>query len=239
MCPRADIMKYMFRLLFVLTCCCFLHVHSYAQHDTIPPPKILDSLSTDTVKPKAPDAKDSVIVTKLKDTVAVKKRSPARTAALFSAILPGAGQAYNRKYWKMPLVYGALAIPIYTFTDNLKWFQRTRYAFNVLYNKDTNNYKNVYPQLKPFVQAGDLSGLKNYRGEFRKNVDYSVLAFLLLWGLNVVDAAVDGHMKDFNVSDDLSIQLNPGFSPTANTAGLSIIMKIGKRPGTKHFYATR
>ncbi len=123
MCPRADIMKYMFRLLFVLTCCCFLHVHSYAQHDTIPPPKIIDSLSTDTVKPKAPDAKDSVIVTKLKDTVAVKKRSPARTAALFSAILPGAGQAYNRKYWKMPLVYGALAISICTFTDNLKWFQ--------------------------------------------------------------------------------------------------------------------
>lgn len=238
MCPRADIMEYMYRLFLVITCCIFFSVHSYAQQDTIPSPKIIDSLSVDTAKPKAPVTKDSVIITKVKDTVS-KKSSPARRAALLSAVLPGAGQAYNRKYWKMPLVYGALAIPIYTFTDNLKWFQRTRFAFNVLYTKDTNNYKNVYPQLKPFVEAGDLSGLKNYRAEFRKNVDYSVLAFLLLWGLNVVDAAVDGHMKDFNVSDDLSIQLNPGFSPTANTAGLSIIMKIGKRPGPKHFYATR
>jgi hypothetical protein len=243
MCPRADIMEYMYRLFFVITCCIFFSAHSYAQQDTIPLPKIIDSLAVDTAKPKIPAVKDSVVITKVKDTVS-KKRSPARTAALLSAVLPGAGQAYNRKYWKMPLVYGALAIPIYTFTDNLKWFKRTRYAFNTLYAMthapyDSSGYAGVYPQLKPFVNAGDASGLKNYRAEFRKNVDYSVLAFLLLWGLNVVDAAVDGHLKDFNVSDDLSIQLNPGFSPAANTAGLSIIMKIGKRPGPKHLYATR
>jgi len=128
----------------------------------------------------------------------------------------------------MPIVYGALAIPVYTFTDNLKWFQRTRYAYNVLARKDTGNYKNVYAPLQPFVEAGDLSGLQNYRGEFRKNVDYSVLAFLILWGLNVVDAAVDGHLKNFNVTDDLSIQFKPGFSPMANTAGLSLVFDIRK-----------
>jgi len=142
----------------------------------------------------------------------------------------------------MPLVYGALAIPVYTFTDNLKWFKRTRQAYNTLYNiqkfKDSSGYKSIYPQLKPFVDAGDAAGLKNYRQEFRKNVDYSVLAFLLLWGLNVVDAAVDGHLKEFNVSDDLSLQIKPGFSPSANTAGLSVVLNIGKK-ATPRFFATR
>ena len=200
----------------------------YAQ-DTIPPSSSKDSIQatdsaviTTTVK-----AADSISKKADKDT-ASHKWSPARKAAILSAILPGAGQAYNKKYWKMPIVYGALAIPVYTFADNLKWFQRTRYAYNVLARRDTGNYKNVYPPLQPFVEAGDQSGLQNYRAEFRKNVDYSVLAFLILWGLNVVDAAVDGHLKNFNVTDDLSIQFKPGFSPMSNTAGLSLVFDIRK-----------
>lgn len=196
--------------------------------DTIPPLSSKDTIRTDSID-VAPVVKatDSISKKAVKDT-ASHKWSPARKAAILSAILPGAGQAYNKKYWKMPIVYGALAIPVYTFTDNLKWFQRTRYAYNVLARKDTGNYKNVYPQLQPFVEAGDLSGLQNYRAEFRKNVDYSVLAFLILWGLNVVDAAVDGHLKNFNVTDDLSLQFKPGFSPMANTAGLSLVLDIRK-----------
>lgn len=157
-----------------------------------------------------------------------KKRSSASKAALLSAVLPGAGQVYNKKYWKLPLVYGALAFPAYTFVDNLKWFQRTRYAFNVLSAKDSANYKNVYVQLQPLVERGDKSGLQNYRNDFRRNVDYSVLAFLLLWGLNVVDATVDAHLKDFNITDDLSLQIRPGYMPVANTAGIGIVLNIGK-----------
>lgn len=222
-----------------LLCCCFLLTigRVNAQQDTLPGSRdTLPKIAADTLH------KDSVIVThapsiksdslaKLKIDTA-KKANPAKRAALLSAILPGAGQAYNKKYWKMPIVYGALAIPVYTFTDNLKWFNRTRFAYNTLYNmmynNDTSGYESVYPQLKPFVDARDQAGLKNYRSEFRKNVDYSVLAFIALWGLQVMDAAVDGHLRDFNVSDDLSIQLKPGLSPMANTAGLSIVFNIGK-----------
>ncbi|HRN58401.1 MAG TPA: DUF5683 domain-containing protein [Agriterribacter sp.] len=157
-----------------------------------------------------------------------KKRSPAGTAALLSAILPGAGQVYNKKYWKLPIVYGALAFPAYTFADNLKWFQRTRFACNVLSAKDTARYEEVYVQLQPLVERGDRSGLQNYRNDFRRNVDYSVLAFILLWGLNVVDATVDAHLKDFNITDDLSLQIRPGYMPIANTAGIGIVLNIGK-----------
>jgi hypothetical protein len=59
-------------------------------------------------------------------------------------------------------------------------------------------------------------------------MDFSVLAFILLWGLNVADAAVDGHLKSFNVNDDLSLKIHPGYSPIGNTNGLSLILEIGK-----------
>ncbi|MCO5235134.1 MAG: DUF5683 domain-containing protein [Chitinophagaceae bacterium] len=178
------------------------------------------------------------IVTVVSDTVAkvvsaadtARKRSPARTATLLSAILPGAGQAYNKKYWKMPIVYGALAIPAYTFVDNLNWFNKTRFAYNIAFAKDTARYKEVDPRLLVMVEQGYTSSLQNYRNEFRRNVDYSVLVFMLLWGLNVVDAAVDAHLKDFNISDDLSIRIKPGYQPLANTAGIGIVLNIGKNP---------
>lgn len=163
-----------------------------------------------------------------------KKRSPARTAALLSAVVPGAGQVYNKKYWKVPLVYGALGIPAYFFFDNLKWFNKTRFAYNIAFSKDTARYKEVDPQLLVMVQQGYTSSLQNYRNEFRRNVDYSVLVFMLLWGLNVVDATVDAHLKDFNISDDLSIRIKPGYLPLANTAGLGLILNFGKN----HKYST-
>ena len=212
---RQQYMLLVFFLAFCIQSAC-------AQNDTV------------VIKPMA-DSMLRVPVTVVKDTLPVaasadtsKKRSPAGTAALLSAILPGAGQVYNKKYWKVPLVYGALAFPTYTFIDNLRWFQRTRFAYNALANKDTANYKNVYVQLQPLVNRGDRSGLQNYRNEFRRNVDYSVLAFILIWGLNVVDATVDAHLRDFNITDDLSLQIKPGYMPVANTAGVGIVLNIGK-----------
>jgi hypothetical protein len=193
----------------------------------------LDTLAviatTDSLKKNAkPDSLrfrgDTIISSKI-DTA--KKRSPASKAALRSAIIPGWGQAYNKKYWKIPIVYGALAVPVVTFTYNLNWYQKTRYAYTVKYTKDTANFSNIDPQLQPL----STESLRVYRDDFRRNMDYSVIAFLILWGLNVVDAAVDGHLKDFNVNDDLSIRIKPGYSPMANTNGLSIVLNIGKRPG--------
>ena len=70
--------------------------------------------------------------------------------------------------------------------------------------------------------------VKNFRNQVRQNVDYSVLFFVLFWGLNVADAAVDAHLKTFDVSNDLSLQLKPGYSQLANTNGISLVLKIGK-----------
>jgi hypothetical protein len=175
-----------------------------------------------TAAKKSPDKKSDSDTTK-------KVRSNASKAALRSAIIPGWGQAYNKKYWKIPIVYGALAIPVATFIYNKNWYEKTRYAYQVKYYNDTSFVSDlptdgIDPQILPL----STQSTRIYRDEFRKNMDFSVLAFLLLWGLNVADAAVDGHLKSFNVNDDLSLKIKPGYSPMGNTNGLSLILQIGK-----------
>lgn len=154
-----------------------------------------------------------------------KPYSP-KIAILRSAILPGWGQATNKKYWKMPIVYGALGTTAYIFFRNIKQFKEANAAYkNAIDGIATNN--NLIPE--PYFGVLDQPELiKNFRNEVRQNVDYSVLFFIAFWGLNVVDAAVDAHLKTFDVSDNLSLQIKPGYSPMANTNGISLVLNIGK-----------
>jgi len=169
------------------------------------------------------------IIDTIEGTVAVdtmlRVHSP-RTAAIRSAIIPGWGQVYNKKYWKVPIVYGALGTTAYIFVDNIKWYNRLRYAYKVVYNKDSANFVNVHPRLTAYVTYNDLNGLRTTRDEFRRNIDLSVLVFILFWGLNVLDASVDAHLKTFDVSPDLSLQLRRGYSEMAETHGLSLVLKF-------------
>lgn len=165
------------------------------------------------------------------DTTPKKINGP-RRAALRSAVLPGWGQATNKKYWKIPLVYGALGATAYAFNFNISQYKRVAYAYRVLTlsitTKDTSQFKTVDTDLKPFIRAGAVNDLRNYRNTFRKDIDYSVLIFLFFWGLNVVDATVDAHLKGFNVSDDLSMKIKPGFNPGTRNMGLSLVVDIHK-----------
>lgn len=160
----------------------------------------------------------------------LKHHSP-KTAALRSAILPGLGQIYNKKYWKLPIIYGALGISGAVLQYNLKWYKKTRYAYKVLYNRDTVNFSKVDPLLQPLLTSSNSNALRSYRDGFRQNIDYSVLATLLLWGLNVVDATVDAHLKPFDVSKDLSLRFKLGPSEMARTTGVSLVLAFrdGKR----------
>jgi len=169
-----------------------------------------------------------------KDSTAKKKHSP-RKATLYSTILPGAGQVYNKKYWKVPIVYAALGIPAYFYFDNKNWYRRCQYALAVAINLSTNgsvtpdSLNAVHPKLLPFVRNGQTNYIINYRNEFRKDQDYSALFLLIFWGLNIVDATVDAHLKDFNVSDDLSFRIKPAFIPGPSYAGgISFVFDIHK-----------
>lgn len=182
-------------------------------------------------KIKEGKAKDTTIQVKKqlnKYDSAFQAHSP-KKAALRSAILPGLGQIYNKKYWKLPIVYGALGTSAGVFLYNLGQYRATRFAYRVKYNMRVNHTDSaLYSQIKPTLQPLSEESLRFYRGQFRRDIDYSALVFLLLWGLNVVDAAVDAHLKSFDVSPDLSLQIKPGHSALAGTNGISLVLRIGK-----------
>ncbi len=171
---------------------------------------------------------DSTAASKNKYEAAQAAHSP-KKAAIRSALLPGLGQIYNKKYWKLPIVYGAIGVSGAIFFYNLTNYQDTRFAYRVKYNMRVNGtdsllFNTIKSNLKPLPEES----LRYYRDQFRRDIDYSALFFLLLWGLNVMDAAVDAHLKTFDVGPDLSLQLKAGYSELANTNGLSVKLRIGK-----------
>ena len=154
-----------------------------------------------------------------------KKYNP-KIAIVRSAIIPGWGQATNKKYWKIPIVYGALGVTAAIFLHNVKQFKEARNAYTNAIDGDTSN---DYQIPEPYYSVRSApQRIKTFRNQVRQNVDYSALFFILFWGLNVVDAAVDAHLKTFDVSDNLSVQIKPGYSPLANTNGISLVLNIGK-----------
>lgn len=185
-----------------------------------------DSSGTKQLSDSVLEKKDSIYAGKNKDQAArdsIEKRMKQNyhRATLYSAILPGAGQVYNKKYWKVPIIYAALGLSAYAFFYNKTWYNNCQYALVVTVNQttDPDSLKAVNSQLVPFVTSGDQNGLITYRDNFRKNQDYSVLFFLLFYGLNIVDATVDAHLKDFNVTSDLSFQIKPMIIPGATPIG--------------------
>ncbi|HRD58627.1 MAG TPA: DUF5683 domain-containing protein [Ferruginibacter sp.] len=147
-------------------------------------------------------------------------------AVMRSLMIPGWGQATNKKYWKIPLVYGALGTTGYMFFRNIKQYKESKEAYILATDGDDSNdhlIKQPYFSVKEYPER-----IRAFRNSVRQNVDYSVLFFIAFWGLNVADAAVDAHLKTFDVSDDLSLQIKPGYSSMANTNGISIVMHIGK-----------
>ena len=156
-----------------------------------------------------------------------KVHSP-RKAAIRSAIIPGWGQAYNKKYWKIPIVYGALGTTAVVFAYNIQTYKELRVAYRGKYNARVLNDSTDYFKMKTKYIPISEESLRFNRNEFRRNIDYTVLVFIALWGLNVVDATVDAHLKSFDVSPDLSLRIKPGHSEMANTSGLSLVLHIGK-----------
>lgn len=135
-----------------------------------------------------------------KDTTNLKLTSidPLRPtkAAFYSAILPGLGQAYNKKYWKIPIVYGAMATSMYFYLDNNKKYHSVRDAYKRrLAGFDDDQYQNIYDDDR-LIQAQRF---------YQRNRDLSLLVTIGFYVLNIVDANVDAHLMQFNVNDNLSV----------------------------------
>jgi hypothetical protein len=206
-------------------------VFCYSQVDSV------KSANFDSTKPRIlvdslPKIDSPVVANKPSIDSILKLHSP-KKAAIRSAIIPGWGQFYNKKYWKIPITYGALGLSGSVFVFNLQNYRDLRFAYKARYDAqpktdasgqtipvDSTNYFKIKPELLNL----DLGALRTFRDEYRRNIDYSALVFILLWGLNVVDATVDAHLKSFDVSPDLSFHLQFGHSQFAGTTGLSLVL---------------
>jgi hypothetical protein len=194
----------------------------------------LSAQKKDTSAPKnsAVVKKDGTLV---KSDTVVKLKFRPQVATRRAAILPGWGQATNKEYWKIPLVYGVLAIPGALYFYNDSWYNKTKYAYEAKFKAqaptlDSSGLAGIDPQLKNL----GLASLQSYRNTFRRDRDYSILYFILAWGLQVADATVFAHLKQFDVSDDLSLQVKPQFNPNTRTPGLGLVFNF-KEPSKKIF----
>lgn len=151
----------------------------------------------------------------LQDSLFIKKKvmnplAPSK-AAFYSAILPGLGQIYNKRYWKLPIVYGAIGGSIYAYTWNNDNYQRFRTAFksrqagftnDEFYDLNGDNAPGAAPDL-------DLSDLENQQERFQRDRDLWLVVAIGMYALNIIDANVDAHLKQFNIDDDLSFDFEP------------------------------
>jgi len=133
-----------------------------------------------------------------KDTLKSKDIDPLTPAkaAFYSAILPGLGQAYNKKYWKIPIVYGAIGVSMYYYIDSSKKYHQYRDAYKRRlegYTDDEFSYL-------------DNDRLISAQQFYQRNKDFSALFVVGFYVLNIIDANVDAALIQFNVNENLSIK---------------------------------
>lgn len=159
--------------------------------------------------------KDSLSVTKdgvksdnfLEPTEYEEPLAPAK-AAFYSAVLPGLGQAYNRSYWKIPVVYAGLGVSIYMYANNNSHLRDYRRAYKRrLAGYDDDEYQGQ------ISDQGLIEGQKRYR----KNKELSMFAAVIIYALNIVDANVEAHLRQFNVNENLSVKPDYEFDEITGT----------------------
>ena len=138
------------------------------------------------------------------DTVFLIKRQSPKKAALLSAVLPGSGQIYNKKYWKLPIVYGGLGALGTWVGINVKNLKGYTDAYKLEIDNDPNtsgSFKGVTGQNPLNVKQDDA----------KRSLDLSIIILSVFYTLNIVDASVDAHLFDYSITDDLSVSLEPDF----------------------------
>jgi len=153
--------------------------------------------------------------------------SKARRAAILSVCVPGLGQAYNKKYWKIPIIYAGIGGFGYLFYVNNTRYNNYRQA--LIQSQDTATNKG-YAIIEGINYS--TTQLQIQKNQYKKNRDFSAIGIGIFYLLNIIDANVDGHLQTFDVSDDLSLHIQPWqknikMGNTAKTAyGLSLTLNF-------------
>jgi hypothetical protein len=151
-------------------------------------------------------------------TEEVKSNKSAHKASLFSAVIPGSGQVYNKKYWKVPIIYASLATSIYFIQNNQKKLNKYQDAYILRSNGGIDEYTDIYSN-------SQLLTIVDY---YERNRDVSYIITAAIYLLNIVDASVDAHLFDFDISEDLSLKASPQIidTPTGRSSVLSLKMNF-------------
>ncbi len=234
--------RFLARIVMLVVVGLFLSVNAQAQVDTVktdssqtikkgrkledlmtdPSLKVQDSTARKTLKGRSDtsvvksqvDTNQTIVAKPPKtepDTLKTKpRRHSPMLATLLSAAVPGAGQIYNRKYWKAPIVWALLGGAGYYMYYNLSTFKDYRNAYKARIDDDPLTLD------EQFTDLGD-SEVKARRDQAQKNFELSIVGLSIVYILNLMDAFVDAHLWDFDVSDDLSLRLEPSVLPSFNT----------------------
>lgn len=161
---------------------------------------------------------------------AINPLSPSK-AAFYSAVLPGLGQAYNKRYWKIPIVWGAIGTGVYVYLYNDDLYDRFRTAFKrrrVGFTDD--EFWDLNPDDDFFPEDPRISteALQDAQERYQRDRDLALLVTIALYALNIVDANVDAHLKQYNVDENLSLNIQPYLevTPIQNEPNYGLAMRI-------------
>ncbi len=157
-----------------------------------------------------------------KDSVKTSPHSP--TAAMLLSVIPGGGQIYNKKYWKVPVVYACLGASAYC-------IYYTGSEMSAYRNEYINRKNGVVSKLNPDFASIPDENLIKQKNQYLRYMEISIGVTAILYALNIIDAVVDAHLYDFNISDDLSLRVSPALldnrlaSPSLPVYGVSLCFK--------------
>ncbi|MEO8588075.1 MAG: DUF5683 domain-containing protein [Flavobacteriales bacterium] len=161
---------------------------------------------------------DSTAIGVPADTLTWQERHSPKKASILSAIAPGAGQIYNRKYWKAPIVWAGLGVSIYFIQDNNREYQRYKDAYIALVDNDPSTVDEFNGRYGP-DQILDVTNT------YRKWRDLSYICLGAVYMLNIIDASVDANFVRFDVSSDLSMSVGPSL-PLAAQGGVGLSVSL-------------
>ena len=140
-----------------------------------------------------------------------------KRAGLYSAIIPGAGQIYAKKYWKVPIIYAGLISSAYYIKENYNLYALYKETYISRLDGDrTDEFTNRYSD----------ANLLTLTEHYRINAEVSALLFAITYALNIVDASVSAHLFNYDVSENISLQIQPIYMIKENTSGLSLSIKL-------------
>lgn len=212
-------MKGIFWLVLLWLMCGSLRVYGQAVPDTSLNQVVPDTLPARNAPVLDQPSADQALYDSLKGKFPFQPNP--KKSALYSAIFPGAGQIYNRQYWKLPIIYIGTGVAIYFLIDNSREYQRYRSAYIA---RITN--PNVQDEFSnKGYRTEDLRTLQN---AYRRYQDLTILFTGLGYTLQVLDALTFAHLKNFDVSQNISMQLKPLGMPNGDP-GVGLVMNLKGR----------